>query len=216
VSGNQQIQIVRSTNSSLQAAISRFQQESNALAVANLNLQKARTDQQNISQSINLILQQNTAGLPFPSAPSDSGLLGGIGAINSVDSINAYLLRAYGAGLNFSMLSSFFDLRMLYNFGGNSIRSNCPDAIMSSDSSASASSASSIYSGLGKVKSVQSGNTVVVSTDEGEQTINLDACSLKLANLPNYSLNVGDILVWKGKSNGKGGDWYANQITCFH
>lgn len=137
--------------------------------MANLNLQKARTDQQNISQSINLILQQNTAGLPFPSAPAESGLLGGIGAINSVDSINAYLLRAYGSGLNFSLLSSFFDLRMLYNFGGNSIRSNCPDAIVSSttSSSSSSSSASSGYSGLGKVKSVQSGNIVVVNTDQG-------------------------------------------------
>lgn len=217
VTGNQQIQIVRSTNSSLQAAIARFQQESNALAVANLNLQKARTDQQNISQSINLILQQNTAGLPFPSAPADSGLLGGIGAINSVDSINAYLLRAYGAGLNFNLLSSFFDLRMLYNFGGNSIRSNCPDAIVSSASAPSSSSGSSGYSGLGKVKSVQSGNTVVVSTDQGEQTINLDSCSLKLANIPNYNLNVGDVLVWKGKSNnGNSAEWYANQITCFH
>jgi hypothetical protein len=70
---------------------------------------------------------------------------------------------------------------------------------------------------LGKVKSVQSGNTVVVSTDQGEQTINLDSCSLKLANIPNYNINVGDVLVWKGRSNeGKSGDWYANQVTCFH
>lgn len=67
------------------------------------------------------------------------------------------------------------------------------------------------------MKLVQSGNTVVVTTDQGEQTINLDSCSLKLANIPNYSLNVGDVLVWKGKSSsGNSGEWYANQITCFH
>jgi len=67
--------------------------------LANINLQQARTQQQTISQKINVILQQNTAGLPFPSAPECSGLLSSLTGTNSIDSISAFLLRAYGSTL---------------------------------------------------------------------------------------------------------------------
>lgn len=97
VQGNQVLQTVQSLNASLQAAIVRYNKESNALTVANVNLQTARSQQQKISQKINLILQENTVGLPFPSAPASCGLANSLTAINSIDSISNYLLTAYGS-----------------------------------------------------------------------------------------------------------------------
>lgn len=55
--GNQEIQKIRNYNATLNAAIARYQKENNALAIANINLQQARSQSQKISQSINLILQ---------------------------------------------------------------------------------------------------------------------------------------------------------------
>ncbi|XP_031472663.1 uncharacterized protein LOC116245094 [Nymphaea colorata] len=133
--GNQALQLVQSTNSSLQAAVARYQRESAALTAANLQLQHARTQQQQLSQKINLIVQENSAGLPFPSAPAPCGLNRQLAQINNIDSISLYLLLAYGSGLDFSPLSGFSSLRQLYSFASSSnFRSNCPDLILSGSS----------------------------------------------------------------------------------
>jgi predicted nucleic acid-binding Zn-ribbon protein len=218
--GNQVLQTVQNLNSSLQAATARYNKENNALAIANVNLQQARSQQQTISQSINLILQENTAGLPFPSAPTESGLTNALATINSIDSISHFLLSAYGSSLNFNSLTGFSNLKRLYNFAGNSnIKSNCPDIILSASSAAAqnqTSGSTGLYSGLGTITKVASGNNLTVNTNQGVQNINLDACSIKLSNIPNYSLNVGDVLVWKGTYENSTTSWTANQVTCFH
>jgi hypothetical protein len=63
---------------------------------------------------------------------------------------------------------------------------------------------------------VSSGNVVEVETPQGVQTIALDDCSIRLANLPNYNINIGDVLVWKGSYDSGQKKWLANQITCLH
>lgn len=170
VQGNQALQTVQTLNATLQAAIIRFNRENNALTVANVNLQTARSQQQKISQKINLILQENTAGLPFPSAPITCGLTNSLSAINSIDSISNYLLTAYGAELNFNTLAGFSNLNKLYSFSNaaSNMKSNCPELVLSSSSSSSqsqsstssSSSSSGLYSGLGTITKVSSGSNV--------------------------------------------------------
>lgn len=224
--GNQALQTVQTLNASLQAAVVRFNKENSALTVANVNLQTARAQQQKISQQINLILQENTAGLPFPSAPLSCGLANSLAAVNSIDSISHYLLTAYGAELNFNLLAGFSSLNKLYSFSSANMKSNCPELVLSSSSSAQSDSASSssstsssssgLYSGIGKITKVSDSNSVSVNTNQGVQTINLDGCSVKLATVPNYNWSVGDVLVWKGIYDNSSSLWNANQVTCFH
>jgi predicted nucleic acid-binding Zn-ribbon protein len=219
VQGNKYVQTVSNSNSSLQAALTRFKRESDALTIANINLQQARVEQQNIGQKINLILQQNTAGLPFPAAPESSGLLATLTSSNSIDSIGAYLLRAYGAGLGLDV-SGYNGLRALYTFGsGSRLRSNCPELILASSAAAAvdaatAPAASGKYAGKGKILKVDANNVVEVETAQGTQTIALNDCSIRLANIPNYNLSVGDVLVWKGAYDTTKKTWTADQITC--
>jgi predicted nucleic acid-binding Zn-ribbon protein len=215
--GNQALQLVQTTNSSLLAAVARYQKESSALTAANLQLQQARTQQQQLSQQINLIIQENSAGLPFPSAPSACGLSKQLAQVNSIDSISLFLSLAYGSGLDFSALSGFSGLKQLYNFAsanGSNMRSNCPDIILAG--SAQNATASGANSGVGTVSKVSGGNIVTVNTSQGAQTINLDNCTIRLANLPNYNVAVGDVLVWKGPYNAASSSWTASQVTCFH
>lgn len=196
--------------------MARYQQESAALTAANLQLQQARTRQQKINQQINLLVQENSAGLPFPSAPLESGLSSQLAQINAIDSVSLYLLVAYGSGLDFSSLTGYSALNRLYSFNsGFNMRSNCPELILSG-SAAQNVTASGAYSGLGTVSKVNGGNSVTVTTSQGTQTINLDNCTVKLANIPSYSLAVGDVLVWKGPFSPSSNSWTASQVTCFH
>ena len=57
IRGNKALKFIQSANSSLSAATARFRIESDALTVANYHLQIARTEQQEISIQINLLLQ---------------------------------------------------------------------------------------------------------------------------------------------------------------
>lgn len=115
-------------------------------------------------------------------------------------------------------------MNKLYSFSSiSNMKSNCPDLVLSSSSAsasaqseASSSSNSGLYSGLGTITKVANGNNVSVTTNQGVQTINLDACSIKLANIPNYSWSAGDVLVWKGVYDNSNSIWNANQVTCFH
>jgi hypothetical protein len=165
-------------------------------------------------------VQENSAGLPFPSAPLQSGLTSQLDIVNSIDSVSLYLIAAFGSGLDYSRLSAYSTLKSLYNFAGASnFRSNCPDLILSGQTAkdvTDSGSASAAYSGLGTVTAVNGANSVTVSTGEGSQAINLDNCTIKLANLPNYNFSVGDVLVWKGPYNAGSNSWNASQVTCFH
>lgn len=131
---NRGLQIVKTTNETLGAAVIRFKRESDALVIANLNLQQARAQQDKIRQSINQILQENTAGLSFPSAPLTSGFNSSVAQINSIDSINAFLLNAYGSTFDFeNYYRQFLGVSKLFTFGGmggatfagNNLLSNC-------------------------------------------------------------------------------------------
>ena len=212
VRGNRALKLIESTNSSLTAASARLRIESDALTVANYHLQIARTEQQEISTKINLILQENTAGLPFPSAPSESGLTVEIGTVNAVDSINAFLLRAYGSSIHLNAFSQYAGGRYLYNFGIGQ-RIGCAPIIMSG-SSLSSEAQANLMSLEGTILSILNDNEWIISTEQGEQTVVLDACTLRLANMAQYNASVGDLIAVKGRV--EGGIWHASQITCFH
>ena len=164
--------------------------------------------------------------MPFPSAPESSGLANGLTNINTIDSITEYLISAYGSELNFNSLTGFSGIRRLYNFGRvfSNMKSNCPDIILAKPSSTSppashnhtSSATKGLYSGLGTITKINSLGSIEVNSSQGAQTLNLDDCSIKLANIPDYKLNVGDVLVWKGIFDNKSGSWSANQLTCFH
>ena len=50
---------------------------------------------------------------------------------------------------------------------------------------------------------------------EGDQTLRLDGCSIKLANINDYHYNIGDIIVWKGYYDMAQRIWDVAQLTCF-
>jgi uncharacterized phage infection (PIP) family protein YhgE len=223
--GNNLINSINNLNSSLNAANARLQSENDALGVANLNLQTARSQQQDVNNQINLILQANTAGLPFPSAPSTSGLLGTLTTANSIDSISNFLIRAYGSQLTYGSLANYTNSKVLYTFGPTA-NSNCaslsistlPGTSSSSSSKSSSSSSSdatpNLLCGQGKISKVVSPSQVVVNTSIGAQTISLGDCALSLSNVANYQFNAGDLLLWKGNYNSNQQSWTANQVTC--
>jgi hypothetical protein len=71
-----------------------------------------------------------------------------------------------------------------------------------------------LLSAQGKVVEIN-GNDIKVNNSEGDQVLNLDECSIKLANIDGYKYNIGDILVWKGYYDQALKTWDVAQLTCF-
>ena len=212
IRGNRALRTVQSTNGSLTAASARFRAESDALAVANYNIQQARAEQQEIAARINLLVQENTAGLPYASAPLESGLTTNVGVSNQIDSINAFLLRAYGSSLHLDGISRYAATQFLYAFGQTLNRGGCAPIVLSGSAQAQSSSFGSLMANEGTIESVINGNTWIVQTDSGAQTVQLDKCTVRLANNADYQATRGDRVIWKGSVNDS--TWQASQVTC--
>jgi chromosome segregation ATPase len=212
--GNNLINTINNLNSSLHAANARLQSENDALGVANLNLQSARSKQQEVNNQINLVLQANTAGLPFPSAPTVNGLLTTLSTANNIDSITSFLIRAYGNQLTYGSLAKYSNTKVLYTFGPSVTCGNV--GVSAIVGSSSGSSTPNVLCGQGKISQVISPNQVVVNTSIGAQTITLADCALSLSNAPNYSFNSGDLLLWKGHYDSSKQSWNAHQVTCLN
>lgn len=140
-----------------------------------------------------------------------------ITSVNTVDSINAFLLRAYGSSLHLNMFSRYATGHYLYTFGHSLLhRHGCAPIILSKSEGSLSSEhqgESDVMALEGKIKAILSENEWVIETKEGEQTISMDQCTLRLANIANYNASIGDLLIWKGHIDG--GIWHASQVTCF-
>ena len=238
--GNNLLNTVKNNNASLNAANQRYATENNNLGLANLQLQNTRINLQEIQNKINQILQENTAGLPFPSASNASGLLSALNDTNTIDSIGNYLLRAYGSSLNYSTVlnAANSNVKNLYLFGNNlySLTSSaCGGSVLTPVQTSGSGSlgqttitgtangaalttvtgtaTGALLAGVGTISQVLGGNQFVVDTSVGPQTISLGSCGVALANVPNYSYQKGNVVVWKGHRQ-NANSWNANQVTC--
>ena len=96
----------------------------------------------------------------------------------------------------------------MYRFGFNRLGSNCGGL-------SETKNGNKLLSAQGKIAEINS-DFIKVNNEQGDQLLNLDACSLRLANVNNYNYKIGDVIVWKGYYDAAQSSWDVAQLTCFN
>lgn len=201
--GNTANERVTAARQNLDAANQRYIQEDKIIQEATQNIEVARVEKEKADQAVEDFLREGAEILPFAAAPGESGFEPIGGGEYSIKSWEEYVEVAYGKGVKPLFIG---DLKSLYSF-----KIKEEENIQKEDETCGAENQKSVS---GYILQVFVDGLVVIN-DEGIQfRINYSQCTKALANVKEYNLTPGDVIVLKGVKHQEKNEITATQMTC--